>query len=657
MARVVVDVDIDSKDAVREVEKLSSSIENIPVDETTKGFKDMGDAITASTKNGVESVGELGSSVNSLKAPQKAAAGGFKAIGTAIKAAGIGLVVAAVAALSAAMRRNRKIADGLTVVFNTIAQVTDQIVTALVNTATAVASNTERFDALAKVIKGLLTLGITPLKLQFLAIKLAIQEARLAWESSFFGGQDEDTIAELRLSIGETRDSLVEAGKAALQSGKDIVSNFGEAVGEIGDIGSTAIENLSQVSLNAAIEQAKANKLAEDSSIIAQAQSEAVIAQKEREAEIQRKIRDNEFNSIKERIAANDRLGEILKEQQDAEIALAEAVVAGAAAQLQKNKGVEEEAELIRANAQLLEIKNRIESQSSEQEINRTQLLKEQYEITQSVAQSEVERARNAREFAAEQIENDQERILAQIENLRLSRQEALAAKDAEIAVFKEGTLARAQAEQERLDILQEFKQKEIQLNKELNDQKKADNKALSDANKEIDQAEFDAKQATLGAVGSLVRTATNELGEATEAGKGLAAAGALIDSYASISGTLSAFSKVPVPGYAIAQAIATGAVGLAQVRKILSVNVPGGGGGGGGSVGSISAGGGTANFSGVDFSFLGDGDSASASEFQSLDQDQQTTRGVRAYVASTDITDQQNLDQKVTELASLNGD
>jgi hypothetical protein len=36
----------------------------------------------------------------------------------------------------------------------------------------------------------------------------------------------------------------------------------------------------------------------------------------------------------------------------------------------------------------------------------------------------------------------------------------------------------------------------------------------------------------------------------------------------------LEAFAGVPVPGYAIAQAIATGAVGLAQVANIASVNL-----------------------------------------------------------------------------------
>ena len=49
--------------------------------------------------------------------------------------------------------------------------------------------------------------------------------------------------------------------------------------------------------------------------------------------------------------------------------------------------------------------------------------------------------------------------------------------------------------------------------------------------------------------------------------------ASSLVNTYAAISGQLATFSGVgapPIPGYAIAQAIATGLVGLANVKKII---------------------------------------------------------------------------------------
>jgi hypothetical protein len=78
-----------------------------------------------------------------------------------------------------------------------------------------------------------------------------------------------------------------------------------------------------------------------------------------------------------------------------------------------------------------------------------------------------------------------------------------------------------------------------------------------------------------------------------------------------------------------------------------------GGGSGGGGGGGGFSA----PSFQGADLSFLGEGDSASASDFQDLDEEGNQTQGIKAFVVGTDITGQQNIDQKVRELASLNGD
>lgn len=64
-------------------------------------------------------------------------------------------------------------------------------------------------------------------------------------------------------------------------------------------------------------------------------------------------------------------------------------------------------------------------------------------------------------------------------------------------------------------------------------------------------------------------------VGQQTSAGKTLATVGALINTYAAIAGQLKAFAGVPIPGYAIAQAIATAAVGFAAVRNIQQVQIP----------------------------------------------------------------------------------
>ncbi len=105
-------------------------------------------------------------------------------------------------------------------------------------------------------------------------------------------------------------------------------------------------------------------------------------------------------------------------------------------------------------------------------------------------------------------------------------------------------------------------------------------------------QIAFDNKMKMMQAVGSGLSSLSDLVGRETATGKVLAAAGATIDTYAAITATLKNAAKTPaggIPGYAIAQAIATGIFGFVQVKKILSTQIPGKGSSGGSSV-SVSA-------------------------------------------------------------------
>ena len=103
-----------------------------------------------------------------------------------------------------------------------------------------------------------------------------------------------------------------------------------------------------------------------------------------------------------------------------------------------------------------------------------------------------------------------------------------------------------------------------------------------------LDELEFNHKRQLSNAIAGIASTLADELGRSTLAGKALAIAGAIIDTWAAVTATLKNSAKSPggmVPGYAIAQSIAVGIAGLASVKKIVSVQVPGRGSGGGGSV------------------------------------------------------------------------
>lgn len=173
---------------------------------------------------------------------------------------------------------------------------------------------------------------------------------------------------------------------------------------------------------------------------------------------------------------------------------------------------------------------------------------------------------------------------------------------------------------------------------------------ANAKARLEIDKLETEGKLKMLDVVANGLSLAANELGQSTAAGKAAAVAAATISTYTAIAGQLAAFSKVPVPGYAIAQAIVTGATGLLQVKKILSVKVPGGGGGGGSapSISSSATGGAT---SAPQFNVVGN---AGTNQLASSLGTAIGQNPIQAYVVSSNVTTAQSLDRNIISNASL---
>ena len=145
-------------------------------------------------------------------------------------------------------------------------------------------------------------------------------------------------------------------------------------------------------------------------------------------------------------------------------------------------------------------------------------------------------------------------------------------------------------------------------------------------------------------AVGDGMISMGRVVGRETALGKGIAVAGALINTYAAIAGQLKAFAGVPIPGYAIAQAVATGAFGFAQVRRILDVNVPNSGGGG------SSAGGNTENSVTPQFNIIGStGPNRIAEAVR-----EEMRKPTRAYVTTKDIRSGEELARNTRSGATL---
>jgi len=152
---------------------------------------------------------------------------------------------------------------------------------------------------------------------------------------------------------------------------------------------------------------------------------------------------------------------------------------------------------------------------------------------------------------------------------------------------------------QKAIDEIVAFNKEEDRKKKEEDDKKELDrNRALASqkiqvlqeqkaAEIQIEKEKNEAKLLELDAYANILNSASGLLGKTTVEGKALAIAQATISTYTAISKTLAAFAGVPIPGYAIAQAIATGVAGFAAVKNIIDTPIPstsGGSGGGGGA-------------------------------------------------------------------------
>jgi hypothetical protein len=514
--------------------EVKSNIKNV-----TKETDDLGKSIgkasdeTKDLDKGLEETGKSGSK-------------GFRAIGTAVKgfgmalkAAGIGLVIALFVTLKEALERNQKVMDAVNTIMGTISTTFNQVADVLVDVYDWVTKSTDRFDGLKKVMKGLMTIALVPIKLLFFEMKLAIQAVQLAWEK-WIGDADPEKIAELKGEMQETVESIKEIGLAAIDAAKDIGANIGDAIGEIGAMGEKAIEGISEISIKSNYELAKATTAAANSSKLAEAAIQGLIEKYDRQAELQRQIRDDETKTFAERIAANQKLGEILDEQETKMLALADTRVASAALELSANK---ENVELQVAYQQALNDRAGVEAQvagfRSEQMTNEVSLNKELGEIKKEITNATLE----GMALELEELKNSYE---MQLEMARKAGEDTTAL-DEKYAKDKKAILEAAAKNAKDL------------------------NKAEADSTEANVHAQLEAFSGLAGALSSLA-------GESKE----LAVGQAIIDTYV---GANKAFAQGGTVGFVTAAAVI--AAGLKNVQTILSTPV--GDGGGGGSAGGTS--------------------------------------------------------------------
>ena len=430
---VDIKVNIETKSAETDVNKLAS------------GMDDLGNATKETNKQLDKNTEELKDNQKETKKSEKSTGG----LLTVIKGLGIiGGITAAFGFFKEALGKNQKVADAFSAVMLTIQNVMIAVVEVITNVIEKVSKSTDGFDALGKTVKGLLTLALTPLKITFYSIVLAVQEAQYAWENSFFGDKDPKVLKALDEKITQTKNNIGEVGENAVKAGKDVYNNFGEAVKSVGDVISGVVEGASEINVKAIYEQSKAITQMKNTAKLAEAEMAKVVKIFLARSEKLRQERDNELLSIEERIDANKRLGQNLEAQGKAMLALADQKIAAARMELSMNAGnVDLQVALKNAEAERLDVIEQIGGFKSEQLAQELSLGKELIALNNLRKESDVKLALDVRKANAERMTDE----LAKLLELQKIRDEEriveLKRLQDNVNQYKEGTQARLDAE------------------------------------------------------------------------------------------------------------------------------------------------------------------------------------------------------------------
>ena len=603
-----VEINVDSKGAVKGVNDLEKSIDGVNASlKETSGFTGSIEGVGEGAKKSTKGVGGLSK--------------GFKGLGTAIKATGIGLIIGALAKLGEVFMQNQKVADVFNTTFEAVSIVFNDFVNFIVNNTGGVI---KFFDAIFKN-------PLESLKSFANAFKENIQERfdsyldTLGYLASavkkVFSGDFAGALDDVKSAGKESLDVLTGVNDT-FDKGKEFVEKSAEAV-----------KNYATETLKAAQENVKLANSAE----LAAAQQTLLVEKYDRQAEQLRQIRDEERNSISERKKANDELLLVLEQQEKAMLATADAQLASAQAEAAKNNSIENQVAVTDALANRLGVLAQIEGFRSEQKANDLALDREQIELTNSKTESESNLSIERKRFNAEQIEDELARLEALKEiDLLEAEQEGL-----RLQAIVDNANAETQAKIDAQIALDEFNEQSRQTNI-------SRDKEISDAKIDLSNKEREITSKNLAATENVLNSFGELAGEQTVAGKGLAIASATINTYRGVSDALAAVTVTPFEtALKFANAGAILANGLSNVKKIVSVKVPSTGGGGGGA-GSAPSGG--AAPTPPSFNVVG----ASETSVLSDTVASQTNEPVQAYVVSNDITTAQSLENNIVEGATI---
>jgi hypothetical protein len=590
--------------------KLNSSAEKLEA-----SLKD----VSSVSKKGFDNVGKQAK--NASKAVE-ATKGGISKLVTAIKGLTIVGVVGDV--ITEVFTGNQKVVDLFNIAINTIKVLFSDLVEVVFPAIE------EALDAIfqdpVKAIKEFGTIVkdyVINYFQQLLNAMGALGKATIA----FFSGDFKEAAKQAKEALSEVVDGVVGVEEGGIEKIKKIAEKVTKRVKE------------------AVKEGEKLNKL-EKEAAKADVERQKIQLQAQTLAEKQRQARDDEFASIEDRIKANEELGKILEQQYKDESAQISKKVAFAQAQYDLNATTENYVALQQALLEETDLLERLEGQRSEQKMNYISLLREQRDIERSNTDAYLEQLENQLNADAELIDSERVRLNSQLENIDILKTARLAAIEDELANTKEGTARYAELLNERKAIEQDAAIETAKIKKDLNQKDIEDRKMVNDAYMNLAQQSISAltSLSELFAGGNEARQR-----KAFQLNKALQIADATMATYTAVVGALGAKGAdglLPFP-VRVANAVAAGVIGAANVAKIAATKFDGAEGPSPDTSYSPQSAGASTT---PQFNVVGRGGVNQLAE----SVNGMNARPIRAYVVAGEVTSQQNLNRRRARTATF---
>ena len=324
-----------------------------------------------------KSVQRIDDNLTEVKETTGGVAKGVKGISNAMKAAGIGLAIAAFSKLAEVFNENQKVTDAFSVAFESLSLAFNDFFNFLNNNIGTVTGYFKSlFDDPVQSIKNLgnaIFEGITSRLKQGLEALGLFGKAAIKFFSGDFAGA--------ALTAKEASKELF-----------DIVTGEDGGFDKIKEAVTGAVSSITEYTkstIKAAQGTVELNKQAEVAAVI----NQGLIEKYDRQAEQQRQIRDDETKTMEQRVAANTELGRILDEQSEKMLQNVDLQIKAAQLEFDKNNNQENYIALLEAQNEREGVLAQIEGFRSEQLINRISLEREAADIKKEADEKAIEDA------------------------------------------------------------------------------------------------------------------------------------------------------------------------------------------------------------------------------------------------------------------------